>query len=194
MPERRDLKEDNEVRRQFFAANVSDLISKVMGVNRLDGAKALDVDYGWLRKACSVGLTRADNRSLAPLRKVAQRFHLSVEDLWTPALLVQIWAKGHLPEVRSYFIKEFSFDKFVESSKAFREAVEDLEDDRGEEPQGDLAEGHDETANEGVRTQGEDDDANQRAREELTALLATGKYESLRHLIHDLFVAEAAKE
>jgi hypothetical protein len=185
MPDRRDLKEDNEVRRQFFAANLSDLISKVLGLNRLEGAKALGVDYGWLRKACSVGLTKADNRSLTPLRKVAERFHLSVEDLWTPALLVQIWAKGHLPEVRSYFIKEFSFDKFVESSKAFREAVEDLEDYRGKEPQADLAEGD--------RPQGEDDEANRRAREELTALLATGKYESLRHLIHDLFVAEAAK-
>ena len=128
MPDRRNLKRDNEVRRNFFATNVSDLISKVMGQNRLVAAKTLGVDYGWLRKACSVGLSRADNRSLVPLTKIAERFHLSVDALWSPALLVQIWAGGRLPEVRSYFIKEFDFDKFAASSKLFREAVEDLED------------------------------------------------------------------
>ncbi len=190
---RRNLKEDNKVRREFFARNLSDLISQVMRLNRLDAAKALGVDYGWLRKACSVGLVRPDNRSLVSLKKIAERFHLTVEDLWTPTLLPQIWAGGYLPDVRRYFIQEFRFDQFVKESKFFREAVEDLMDMKALGPQPGLSEGKFGSPEEEVSLR-QQDEANRRTCEELAVLLATGKYESLRHLIHDLCVAEGSKD
>ena len=113
--------EASNVRRSFFAENIDDLISSVLRLNRLDASVALGVDYCWLRKACSIGLTRADSRNISLLTKIAEKFHIKVEDLWTPQLLDQIWNEGHLPDVRKLFVREFKFDQFVASSKRLRE-------------------------------------------------------------------------
>lgn len=118
-------KTDAGVRRKFFAANLSDLLSKVLRMNRLDAAKTLEVDYGWLRKACSVGLTQPNSKS-PQLNKVAEFFELPVKELWTPKLLARIWAGAHLPELRLSLIRRFNLDQFVEASPEFEEEAREV--------------------------------------------------------------------
>lgn len=181
-------KAENDERRGFFAANLRDLIGSVLRMGRQDAAKALGVDYGWLRKACSVGLSRADRRSTAPLTKIAERFHLAVDDLWTPVLVGQIWAGGYLPDVRDYFVREFRFDQFVANSKLFREAVEDLEDARALGHQPGLP--VDKFRTVPVPIGAGADNADGVACGQLLGLLKTGRYEYLRSLLRDLSAAE----
>ncbi len=86
--------------RQFFA-RTSPTYIQVLRLNRLDAAKTLAVDYGWLRKACSVGLSRPNSRSMPQLTKIIEFFGLPLEELWTPKLLAKIWAVFASPEFAS---------------------------------------------------------------------------------------------
>jgi hypothetical protein len=177
------LKSHNEVLRQFFSVNMEDLVSKVLRQSRIDAAKTLGVDYGWLRKACAMGVTRPNKRNNAPLEKVAAFFHIPVEALWKPFLVVQIWLDEYLPEVKRFFIERFEFDEYARTSEEFREEIATATesgcpieytatDDRKEALTG---------------------TALPRIEDMFEALLTTGRYEYLRNLVNDLFVAEQQK-
>lgn len=184
-----DLKEDNDLRRWLFARNLHGLTSKVLGLNRIDAAANLGVDYGWLRKACSVGLVRSESRNIEVLSKIADRFLLSVEELWMPNLLEQIWAGGYRPELRAYFIERFHFDKYVTSSKEFQADVEEAKECGLLGPQSSYPQFS--FSNSGSATPAPAlDEAGRESLMQLGALLETGRYEYLRRLIRDLFAAE----
>ncbi len=184
MKEKR-VKEAGDVRRLFFAENVTSLIEGVLRLNRLDSAETLGVDYGWLRKACSIGLSRADSRNIEPLTKIAEKFHLSVPDLWTPQLLQQIWAGGYLPDVRDYLVTKFQFDQFVAKSRSFHEYIEDMELLGTLKPQATQA-----SAPNAPNQLDAEVSANQLVCDQLKSLLATGRYDYLLSLINDLTFAE----
>lgn len=176
------LKEENEIRRMYFSNNVCDLTSRVLNRNRQDAARVLGVDYGWLRKCCSVGLTRPDRRNESQLRKIADYFRLPVEELWMPNLLIQIWAGGHLPEVREHYISNFHFDEFVKSSSDFQGDVEDavelevLPSDK--KP---------------LESEGGDDQVSATC-DRLRELLQSGRFNYLHRLIDDLYRARNSPE
>jgi len=83
-------KSDSDVWRQFFAANVRDLVSKVLRMNCREAAKALGVDYGWLRKACSIGFVRSSSQNI---EKINSFFGFDARELWTPNLMAKIQQK-----------------------------------------------------------------------------------------------------
>ena len=71
-----------DIRRKSFAKKLNGLIKDVLMLSKLEASKKLNVDYGWLRKACSIGISQIDSRNVVQLTKIANSFGISIEDLW----------------------------------------------------------------------------------------------------------------
>ena len=182
----KDLKAHNEIEREFFRQNIQDLIEKVLRKSRIEAAKTIGVDYGWLRKACSLGVTRPSKKNMASIQTTAQFFRLPTEALWKPFLLVQIWLDKCLPEVKNFFVNEFNFDEYARSSQSFQDEISYATNPVVRQ----LTEESSQLSSNKISAAGGTIPGTE---EMVSVLLATGRYEYLRTLINDLFVAEQQK-
>lgn len=91
--------------KEVFRANLNGLLQELKLFPR-DAAKRFEFPWRWFRQVSSAGVKAINRRSQDRLQRIADEFHIDVEQLWNPRLLEDLGLKGgqlnRLPSLKQH--------------------------------------------------------------------------------------------
>src|SRR5262249_37810472 len=104
-----------EKKQKLFAANLDSWLRN-RGLSRKEAAEKIGVDYRWLRRVATEGISRTNHKQQVALERLARFFNRSVEAFWElnpPAPVknaAEQEAEAYAEKVRSFLLQASTFE------------------------------------------------------------------------------------